>query len=83
MGEKKISRYVGETKIKKILANKSNLTENQVTRWLQNKRARQSNQKITKRLSNEIKKSLKKSFSKKDYKAGYFDCKFYTIMSSE
>ena len=54
-------------KIKKILANKSNLTENQVTRWLQNKRARQSNPKITKRLSNEIKKSLKKSFSLNRY----------------
>ena len=49
-------------KIKKILANKSNLTENQVTKWLQNKRARQNKSKITKRLSKKIKKSLMKSF---------------------
>ena len=44
------------------MTDKTNLTENQITRWLQNKRARHSYPVKTKRLSNEIKMSLKRSF---------------------
>ena len=59
------------SKNKKILAKKSNLTENQITKWLQNKRARSSKPKRSKRVSIETKKILKSTFLLNRYPKNY------------